>query len=262
MAALVIRVKSASRAFINWLSLPFSKGGRHLLLWLSAGDVITSARDTGSLPQLSWAQDGEDLLFRDLFPSHGFYVDVGANHPDRYSVTKLLYKSGWAGLNIDASPGFKRLFDRRRPRDINIESLVGTPRKETFFEFRESTLSTLNSARAKQLQDLGWELIATQEVEVRDLDTILSEHLKPGSEIDLLSIDVEGEEAGILTNFNWTNWNIHRCLVEIVEPAFNVENHPVAQIVTKQGFQLTRVWGRSCLFEREFVADELDRSLT
>jgi FkbM family methyltransferase len=242
--------------------MPFTRGGRQLLGWLSEGDVASTASLTGSLPQLSWAQDGEDLLFRDLFPSHGFYVDVGANHPDRYSVTKLLYQRGWSGLNVDASPGFKELFNKRRPRDINIESLVGKPRQETFYEFRESTLSTLNFARANQLQDLGWELIGSRTVEIRDLNSILKEQLGTGIDIDLLSLDVEGEELGILSDLKWDDWNIHRCLVEIVEPAFNVSHHPVATIITDQGFKLTRVWGRSCLFEREFEADELDRTLS
>ena len=262
MAALTHRGKLAAQILMNWLGMPFSRGGRQLLAWLSEGDVASSARVTGALPQLSWAQDGEDLLFRDLFPSQGFYVDVGANHPDRYSVTKLLYKRGWRGLNIDASPGFKKIFDQRRTRDINVETLVGATRTEAFYEFRESTLSTLNSARARQLQDLGWELVGSRQIDICDLNSIFHEHLQPGTVIDLLSLDVEGEELGILSDLDWDKWNIQRCLVEIVEPAFNVTSHPVAQIILDQGFKLTRVWGRSCLFEREFVADELDRTLT
>ena len=244
----------------SWLSMPFTAGGRLVLQWTVERGVLEAAKSSQSMPQLSWSQDGEDLLFVELFPKKGFYVDVGANHPDRFSVTKSLYELGWRGINIDASPNFQALFDARRPQDTNIESLVGNSRIEHFFEFEESTLSTLNAARAQQLVGLGWKLRQEREVNVRDLNTILLEVLPPSSTIDLLSLDVEGEELNVLSGLNWHQWDIQRCLVEIVEPAYLVESHPVALVLIGHGFKLTRVWGRSCLFEREFQADELDRS--
>jgi len=262
LTAAVSRVKQMFRALSAWISLPFTRGGRQLLAWLHSSQIFDSAHATQSLPQLCWAQDGEDLLFAELFPPTGFYVDLGANHPDRYSVTKLLYQRGWNGLNVDASPGFKHLFDERRPNDTNIESLVGTPRTEVFYEFSESTLSTLNAARAQQLQDLGWDLKSQRNVKVRDLNVLLQENMPLQTRIDLLSIDVEGEELNLLSTLDWGRWDIQRCLIEIVEPAYLIPEHPVAQQLLNEGFKLTRVWGRSCLFERNFQADELDRSLS
>ena len=74
------------------------------------------------------SQNGEDVMIRGLFAGqrYGFFVDVGAHHPFRFSNTYLLYRAGWSGLNIDALPGTKRLFDRYRPRDITIEAGVAT----------------------------------------------------------------------------------------------------------------------------------------
>ena len=262
LTAVVSRVKQIFRVLSAWVTLPFTRGGRQLLAWMHDGQVFESAQATQSLPQLCWAQDGEDLLFAELFPASGFYVDIGAHHPDRYSVTKLLYQRGWNGLNIDASPGFKQLFDKRRPRDTNIESLVGTPRTEVFYEFSESALSTLNPVRAKQLQQLGWELKGQRIAHVRDLNMLLQENMSLKKHIDLLSIDVEGEELNLLSTLDWDMWDIQRCLIEIVEPANLIPEHPVARQLLNQGFKLTRVWGRSCLFERNFKADELDRSLS
>ena len=75
----------------------------------------------------SYSQEGEDLLLRRIFEHQkiGFYVDVGAHHPFRFSNTYLLYKRGWRGINIDAMPGSMRLFRKFRPRDTNIECGVG-----------------------------------------------------------------------------------------------------------------------------------------
>ncbi len=90
---------------------------------------------------------------------------------------------------------------------------------------------------------------------------LLQDNMQSHTRIDLLSIDVEGEELNLLSTLDWDRWDIQRCLIEIVEPAYLIPEHPVARQLLNQGFKLTRVWGRSCLFERNFQADELDRSL-
>lgn len=42
----------------------------------------------------------------------GIYVDVGAFHPTKFSNTHLFYLNGWRGINIEARPGSKKLFDK------------------------------------------------------------------------------------------------------------------------------------------------------
>ena len=81
----------------------------------------------------SYAQEVEDRVLSSLlFKLHGgkhiydgFYVDVGAHHPYRYSNTCFFYKQGWHGINIDAMPGSMVSFENSRPRDINLESGIG-----------------------------------------------------------------------------------------------------------------------------------------
>ena len=75
----------------------------------------------------SYSQDGEDMVLRKIFKNQkmGFYVDIGAHHPKRFSNTHLLYKKGWKGINIDATPGSMKLFNQLCPRDTNLELGVG-----------------------------------------------------------------------------------------------------------------------------------------
>ena len=42
----------------------------------------------------SYSQEGEDLILQRIFHNQkdGFYIDVGAHHPFRFSNTALLYK--------------------------------------------------------------------------------------------------------------------------------------------------------------------------
>lgn len=249
---------SRARALAMWLSLPFTRHGRSTLGWMESSGISEAARSSGTLPQVTWSQDGEDLLFEELFPATGFYVDVGAHHPDRYSVTRKLYDRGWHGVNIDFSPGFAEAFAQRRPRDRSIAALVGTPREAVFFRFAEPTLSTLDEHRARQLVDLGWPIVAQESVQVEPLSTVL-ERLDVTGAIDLLSVDVEGEDLAVIGTLDWDRWPVERCLVEIVLPAYEVLDHPVARFLVDRGLRLTRVWGRSCLFERDFQHDPLQR---
>lgn len=252
-------LRRATRLLGAWLAVPFSRSRRAGFGWYVASGIDDTVRANGTVPQVAWAQDGEDLFFEEHFPPVGRYVDVGAHHPDRYSVTRKLYDAGWTGVNIDASPGFASLFGARRPRDTNVVALVGRARTATFWRFREGTLSTLDDYRARQLVDLGWELVGTEPAVVRSLTDVLDEADVVGA-IDLLSVDVEGEDLDVLRSLDWSRWPVERCLVEIVEPAFAVADHPVARFLIDQGLQPTRVWGRSCLFERNFAYDPLDRS--
>src|ERR1700726_1466588 len=71
---------------------------------------------------LAYSQDGEDMILRRLFERQksGFYVDVGAHHPYRFSNTCYFYRRGWRGINIDPNPEAIAAFRRDRPHDINV----------------------------------------------------------------------------------------------------------------------------------------------
>lgn len=228
-----------------------------MLGWLEGQGIPETLRESGSLPLITWSQDGEDLVFGELFPPTGVYVDVGAHHPDRYSVTKILYDRGWSGINIDFAPGFEEAFRARRPRDTTIRALVGSPRTETFTRFEEATLSTLDQERARRLAALGWAVSGVEQVEVTSLTGILDEAGLVGA-IDLLSVDVEGEDLAVLASLDWDRWPVERCLVEIVLPADEVPAHPISRFLADRGLRLTRVWTRSCLFERSPEPNPID----
>src|SRR5260221_4132865 len=95
----------------------------------------------------SFSCAGEDMILRHLLGpdrTRGFYVDVGAFHPTLFSNTHFFYLNGWRGINIEARPGSKKLFDKIRPEDVNLE--VGVSREcgvMTYYFIGEN--STMNS---------------------------------------------------------------------------------------------------------------------
>lgn len=76
---------------------------------------------------LCYSQEGEDLILETFFDEvkNGFFVDIGAYDPIRFSNTYLFYLKGWTGINIDARPESMNDFDEIRPKDINLEIAIG-----------------------------------------------------------------------------------------------------------------------------------------
>ena len=73
----------------------------------------------------------------------GFYVDVGAHHPFRFSKTYKFYKKGWSGINIEPNPEDFHLFSKQRNRDININAGVASKEDDiSYFMFNEPDLNT------------------------------------------------------------------------------------------------------------------------
>lgn len=250
-------LRRSLRVLAAWTSIPFRASSRQGFAWYVSTGIAETVAATGALPLITWSQDGEDFVFEELFPGTGRYVDVGAHHPDRYSVTRKLYDRGWRGVNIDFAPGFEQAFADRRPSDTSVRALVGAPRTEVFTRFSEATLSTLDQERARKLAALGWDIVSVEQVQVRSLSSILDEVGFEGS-IDLLSVDVEGEDLAVLASLDWDRWPVSRCLVEIVLPADEVPAHPISQFLVDRGLRLTRVWTRSCLFERSPEPNPID----
>jgi hypothetical protein len=221
--------------------------------WRVVARFIRDAMRAGFAPRFRWGQDGEDVFLVDSLPKKGFYVDVGAHHPYRFSSTKLLYDRGWSGLNIDVTEAIRTSFPSSRPRDTFHYGLIGKSRQATFFRFVEPALSTLDETLATERMASGCQLLSKETFTVEPLEDVLVKHRAP-REIDLLCVDAEGADLEVLETVNFSKRDIARVLVEVHTPAWKLHEHPIAVFLEKQGFRPVAVWLRSALFER--VADE------
>lgn len=75
---------------------------------------------------VTYAQNREDLLTLAIFGEDykGFYIDAGSAHPIHHSMTKLLYKHGWRGVDIVPDKTLRGLTAFDRGRDLVVEDLV------------------------------------------------------------------------------------------------------------------------------------------
>ncbi len=170
---------------------------------------------------LSYSQEGEDLILQRIFEgkNDGFFVDVGAHHPKRFSNTYLFYKRGWQGINIDPMPKVMDLFNKIRPKDINLE--VGISDKEenlTYHIFNEPALNTFSEAEAKKKDGLSnYKVVEKKKIKVLRLEDILDKYLPKNQEIDFFSIDVEGLDMQVLKSNNWDKYRPKVVLAEALD---------------------------------------------
>ncbi len=211
---------------------------------------------------LSFSQEGEDMVVRSILMDKqpGFYVDVGAHHPDRYSNTAWFYRHGWRGINIEANPELCEKLMQARPRDITLACGVGTEEGELdFFLFSEPAVSTFDPdvAAAYEHRNNDWRVVSRIPVPVRPLAGILHEHVPQGTVIDLLSVDVEGFDFDVLQSNDWDCFAPTVVLVECHgNSCESVSADPVAGFMADRGYVAVAKTFSTVVFMKEGAAAE------
>ena len=214
------------------------KGYVRRLLERVLPDIVRSPEQ-----QECYSQEGEDLVAARLLEerAHGFYVDVGAHHPIRHSNTYLLYRRGWRGINIDATPGSMAEFRRRRPRDINVECLVALdPSPQRFYAFNEPALNTASRALAgeRPSENAQYRVVSELELRPRTLASLLDEFLPAGKMIDLMSVDVEGFDLDVLRSNDWERYRPALLLVEVLHIGLaELDTHDIVRFLRDRGYR-------------------------
>ena len=201
----------------------------------------------------SYSQEGEDIILRRIFEckTNGFYIDVGAHHPKRFSNTYLFYQKGWNGINIDAMPGSMNLFKKQRPRDINIEAAIAKDKTEMpFFMFDEPALNTFDRNLASERIAHGWKLLKEQIAIATPLKEILSNNLVSQQKIDFMSIDVEGLDLEVLYSNDWQTFRPEYILIECLNLSINqLSTNEAYQFLVQEGYKLFAKTCRTLIFK-------------
>jgi len=176
---------------------------------------------------VSYAQNFEDvLLWRALGDvAAGFYIDVGASHPDTDSVTRAFYDRGWRGINVEPTAAAFLRLTAARPRDVNLQLALGkAPGVMPFYvvDGADYGLSTLDDGAASRYGELGLRSVATT-IEVDTLASICRKHA--AGEIHFLKIDVEGAEQAVLEGADFAAYRPWIVLVEATAPMSTQETH-------------------------------------
>jgi FkbM family methyltransferase len=210
--------------------------------WMVEKLALTILRDYSTK---SYSQEGEDMILRRILGDNrkGFYVDIGAHHPKRFSNTYYFYKRGWRGINIDATPGSMKAFNKSRPADINIEVPVSRKHQTlTFYMFDEPALNGFSKQLSEQRSANGqsYRIIQTIDIDTVTLSEILTKHLPEGQQIDFMSIDVEGWDYDVLVSNDWNRFKPKIILVEMLNRSLkDLFNHEITKLLSTKGYVIT-----------------------
>jgi len=172
---------------------------------------------------ISFAQNFEDVVLNRLFHDlpTGRYIDVGAEHPESGSVTNYFYNKGWSGINIEPMTSYWNKLVENRPRDINLNVLIGASEGEVpFFEIERTGLSTMKTPPdIDSLEKLGFSRTET----MKPMTTLKHIVEKYGFEsVEFLKIDVEGAEKEVLEGADFSTFRPKVIVIESVAPVLEV----------------------------------------
>lgn len=205
-----------------------------------SGNSFAFSKKKFSCYSFSFSQEGEDGILGRIFERQekGFYVDIGAHHPQRFSNTYRFYLRGWSGINVDPLPGSKDRFDKLRSRDINLQ--LGVFEQEghlLYYNFEEPALNTFNEAVAKSHNS---PLVSIEKIPVTTLKSILDMYLPKETHIDFLSVDVEGLDEQVLRSNDWTYYRPSYVLAECLgmKDISHVEKSSLHAYMAEVGYSL------------------------
>jgi FkbM family methyltransferase len=199
------------------------------------GSCLNYRRGLAYYLMQSFSQFGEDVLVWKYFKNRpdGFFVEIGANHPTKFSQTYLFEQQGWKGLLIEPLAEKCALLRQLRPGSTVAQAAAGSPRQRGRAKFSiasdDDMLSGLNVRHNVAVDHVV-------EVEVRTLDEVLAELGDP--KIDFLSIDVEGGEMQVMEGFDIDR---HRPAMMLVED--HLHSMTLHHYILRHGYKLVKRTG-------------------
>lgn len=175
---------------------------------------------------ISYAQNFEDVILNRALRSVplGFYIDIGASHPDIDSVSRAFHEKGWSGIHVEPIPTHAAALRLARPGDTVIEAAVSdSVGASTFFDVGlGSGISTCSFEISERHRAAGFP-VSTRQVKHVSLFDILSTHVT--SEVHWMKIDVEGFEGAVIRSWQDSPVRPWILLVESTQPMSTVPNY-------------------------------------
>lgn len=219
--------------------------------------LFQASKKKADLPlRETYAQEGEDAVLAGLIDPEGnrkgFFVDVGAHHPTRFSNTWKFYQAGWRGINIDPTPGSMSPFRELRAEDVNLE--VGISREAAvrkFYCYNEPALNGIDNDRREELKDTHYKLERILDIETLPLSEILRRHEDMFVSPNFLTIDVEGLEIEVLSSLDLGRYPFDFILVEQRLPDLAaLGDSDVWRSMTDRGYKAVACTGRTVFYQR------------
>jgi len=201
-------------------------------------------------PGSHYAEFAEDVMVNRIFQNFksGFYVDVGAYHPYKGSLTFGLYNKGWKGLNLDISETSIDLFNLARPKDININCAISDFSGDTYY-YENSAINQQNSLINSDKNQKKIKIQSYKLSEIINFNKI--------NKVDFVNIDTEGNELQVLKGIDFDK--INPVLFTIEDNSFeinDVNKKEKIKFLEEKNYKLINIIGVTMFFvKNEYVSE-------
>lgn len=204
--------------------------------------------------QISYSQQGEDLTLLRLLEgkADGFYIDIGAFHPIKYSNTYLFYLKGWTGINIEPNPDVRNEFLKQRKNDLNLNIAIGnTTEALSYYKFNDPAVNSFSTEHVEKWKGVkGFHLTDVIKIQVHRLEDILHQYLAEGQKIDFITVDVENFDLEVLKSNNWELYRPYFLLVEEDLLCYNsFLESPIVSYLKGQNYELVTICNGTIFFK-------------
>jgi FkbM family methyltransferase len=204
---------------------------------------------------------GTSQFYQDFFVTYalhnkknGFFVEFGACDGVHLSNTYLLEKNfNWTGILSEPAKIWHEALKRNRDCKINIDCISPfSGQKVGFSETIRPELSTINTHLKNDLHSSRRIVSLNYEVNTLSLNDLLLLNNAP-TEIDLISIDTEGNELEIIEQFDF---NKYKTLIIIIEHNYDKNKKMrLRKLFKNQNFKL--VFSKISGPDYWFISNEL-----
>jgi len=167
-----------------------------------------------------FSECGQDKIIKDTFfknQEDGFFVEIGAfdglQGSNCYHFEKFMK---WKGIAIEASPTQFNKLKKNRNCQLHNVALSSIKKEVEFYEVIEgfTQMSGINNTNYQDSFDRIINKSKSKINKIKTHSTVLSEIIPNNQIIDLLSIDIEGNEFEVLSSIDY---NIYQIKVIILE---------------------------------------------
>jgi FkbM family methyltransferase len=203
------------------------------------------------------SQFGEDLLAWELLgkPKSGYFIEAGAYDGYHYSATWGLEQLGWHGLLVEPVLSEYDKCRKNRRRAGCVRACLGyTEGQVTIFVRQDGMFSSASPNGMENWRGLESVVTHTEIVRATSLNTLL----RPGQQVDLAVIDVEGSELDVLKGFDL---EAHKPRIMIIEDNSRLRNPALQEYLTPRGYRFCGLLEVNQIWIRADQAEILDRLL-
>jgi len=200
------------------------------------------------------ARNAEDLFALNYFKnnSKGRYIDIGAFHPIRNSITYLLHKKGWYGINIDLNKISIDLFNLARPKDINLNLVISDVEKKVNI-YQNKDLGVLNTVNLKYASTFLKEF-STKESQSTNLNNVLKNYNSGSNKFELMNIDAEGTDYLVLRGIDFEKYSFKLIFIEThqYDSYTKKESDNIHSLLQSKGYRYLKNLGETAIFENTY----------